>query len=166
MGCVLKLKHPGETARGGRGEHQECIPLETCCSLSEVKNRSLLECFSKKRFPRSALDWDKFALSFYDKRTLDGVRVRLDLEKTRSYPHIYNGYMRLVSKKSIDHDVLLDNIIAAGRSMLSRTPVHITQFYGKKENGEIAICSGCGEAYPTLQGEQCLACQGNGYYEY
>jgi formylmethanofuran dehydrogenase subunit E len=112
------------------------------------------------------LDWDKFALSFYDKRTLHGVRVWLDLERTRSYPLIYNWYMRLVSKKSIDHDVLLDSIIAAGRSMLSRTPVHITQFYGKKEKGEIAICSGCGEAYPTLQGEQCLACQGNGYYGY
>ena len=22
------------------------------------------------------------------------------------------------------------------------------------------------EAYPTIQGEECLACQGNGYYEY
>jgi formylmethanofuran dehydrogenase subunit E len=112
------------------------------------------------------LDWDKFALSLYDKRTLDGVRVWLDLEKMRSYPEIYNWYMRLVPKKSIDHDVLLNSIISAGRSMLSCAPVHITQFYGKKEKGEIAICSGCGEAYPTRQGERCLACKGNGYYKH
>ena len=112
------------------------------------------------------LDWDKFALSFYDKRTLDGVRVWLDLEKTRSYSPIYDWYMRQVPKKSIDHDILLDGIIAAGRSILSRVPVHITQFYGKKEKGEIAICFGCGEAYPIRQGERCLACRGNGYYAY
>jgi len=112
------------------------------------------------------LDWDKFALSLYDKKTLDGVRVWLDLEKTRSYPHIYDWYMRLIPKKSVDHDMLRESIITAGRSMLSRAPVHITQFYGKKEKGEIAVCSGCGEAYPRRQGERCLACQGNGYYAY
>ena len=112
------------------------------------------------------LDWDKFALSLYDKKTLRGVRVWLDLEKTRSYPRIYDWYMRRVPKKSIDHDLLRDSIIAAGRSILSQASVRITQFYGKKEKGEIAVCSGCGEAYPTLQGERCLACQGKGYYEY
>jgi len=111
------------------------------------------------------LDWDKFALSLYDKKTLDGVRVWLDLEKTRSHPNIYNWYMRLVPKKSIDRDALLDSIISAGRSILSFASVHITQFYGKREKGEIIICPGCGEAYPTRQGEQCLACQGEGYYE-
>jgi formylmethanofuran dehydrogenase subunit E len=111
------------------------------------------------------LDWDKFALSLYDKRTLDGVRVWLDLENTRVYPDIYNWYMRLVPKKSIDHNALLDSIIAAGRSILSCASVHITQSYEKRKKGEIIICPGCGEAYPTRQGEQCFACQGKGYYE-
>lgn len=50
--------------------------------------------------------------------------------------------------------------------MLSCAPVRITRFHGKKEKGEIAVCSGCGEAYPTRQGSQCTACQGNGYYAY
>ncbi len=112
------------------------------------------------------LDWDKFALSLYDKKTLEGSRVWLDLEKTRSYSLIYDWYMRRIPKKSVDHDLLRDNIIAAGRSMLSRAPVQITKYHGKKEKGEIAICTGCGEAYPTRQGEQCVACQGNGYYAY
>ncbi len=112
------------------------------------------------------LDWDKFALSLYDKKKLNGVRVWLDLEKTGSYPYIYDWYMRQVPKKSIDHNVLRKEIVCAGRSMLSRAPVHVTQLYGKKEKGEIAVCSGCGEAYPTEQGERCLACLGNGYYEY
>ncbi len=112
------------------------------------------------------LDWDKFALSLYDKSTLAGFRVWLDLNKTRSYSLIYDWYMRRIPKKSVDHDLLRDSIAAAGRSMLSRAPVRITRFHGKKEKGEIAVCSGCGEAYPTRQGDQCAACQGNGYYAY
>ncbi|MHC1727844.1 MAG: FmdE family protein [Syntrophobacteraceae bacterium] len=110
------------------------------------------------------VDWDKFALSLYDKKSLEGVRVWLDLEKARLYPNIYNWYMRLVPKKSLPLDVLLADIIAAGRSIFSHTPVLITQLYGKKKKGEIAVCSGCGEAYPIAQGEQCLACRGKGYF--
>lgn len=111
------------------------------------------------------LDWDKFALSLYDKRRLDGFRVWLDLGKTRSFPNIYNWYMRLVPKKSLPLELLLDDIIVAGRSMLSSSPVRVTQLYGNKKKGEIAVCSGCGEAYPTQQGGRCLACQGKGYYD-
>ncbi len=110
------------------------------------------------------LDWDKFALSLYDKKTLDGVRVWLDLEKTRSYPNIYNWYMRLVPKKSLPLEVLLKDILAAGRALLSSSPVQITQMHGKQKKGEIAVCSGCGEAYPTKQGARCYSCQGKGYY--
>lgn len=110
------------------------------------------------------LDWDKFALSLYDKKTLDGVRIWLDLEKTGSYPNIYNWYMRLVPKKSLPLEVLLGDILAAGRAILSGSPVRITQMHGKQKKGEIAVCSGCGEAYPTKQGAQCYSCQGKGYY--
>ncbi len=44
------------------------------------------------------VDWDKFALTLYDKKKLEGVRVWLDLEKTRRFPDVYNWYMRLVPK--------------------------------------------------------------------
>lgn len=111
------------------------------------------------------LNWDKFALSLYDKKTLDGFRVWLDLEKTRSFPNVYNWYMRLVPKKSLPLEVLLHDIIAAKRSILSSAPVRVTQLNGKIKKGEIAVCTGCREAYPALQGGQCLACQGKGYYE-
>ncbi|MGO9313015.1 MAG: FmdE family protein [Syntrophobacteraceae bacterium] len=110
------------------------------------------------------LDWDKFALSLYDKKTLEGFRVWLDLEKVLSFPNVYNWYMRLVPKKSLPLQILLDDIIAAGRSMLCSSTVHVTQLHGKKKKGEIAVCSACGEAYPTQQGRKCLSCQGKGYY--
>lgn len=111
------------------------------------------------------VDWDKFALSLYDKKTLEGVRVWLDLEKTRRFPNIYNWYMRLVSKKDLPLEVLLDSVLDAGRNMLSWAPVRITQFHGKNKKREIAVCPGCGEAYPTRQGDRCLSCLREGYFQ-
>jgi len=111
------------------------------------------------------LDWDKFALSLYDKKTLEGFRVWLDLEKAQAFADIYNWYMRLVPKKSLPLEVLLESILSAGRAILSCAAVRITGLHGKKSKGEVAICAGCGEAYPASQGNRCLACQGRGYYQ-
>lgn len=111
------------------------------------------------------LDWDKFALSLYDKKTLEGFRVWLDLAKTRAFPEIYAWYMRLAPKKALPLEVLLDRIIRAGRAILSVAPVRITAFYGKKSKGASAICPDCGEAYPAPQGERCLSCQGMAYFQ-
>lgn len=111
------------------------------------------------------VDWDKFALTLYDKKTLDGVRVWLDIDKTSKFTDIYNWYMRLVPKRELPLDVLLKRIEAAGRQMLSSTPVEVCQYHGKHKKGEIEVCTKCGEAYPVKQGDRCLACQGKGYYK-
>jgi formylmethanofuran dehydrogenase subunit E len=111
------------------------------------------------------VDWDKFALTLYNKKTREGVRVWLDLEKSRRFPDIYNWYMRLVSKEELPLDVLLKSIEGAGRQMLSFVPVRVVRYYGKRKKGKIGICTGCGEAYPVKQGDRCLACRGKGYYE-
>ncbi|SPF47678.1 Formylmethanofuran dehydrogenase subunit E region [Syntrophobacter sp. SbD1] len=111
------------------------------------------------------LDWDKFALSLYDKKRLEGFRIWLDLRKTALFPNIYNWFMRLVPKKSLPLQIVLEDIIAAGRSILSSAPVQITKLHGKKNRGITGICSGCGEAYPLEQGEQCLSCQGMRYFD-
>ncbi len=112
------------------------------------------------------LDWDKFALSLYDKKSLSGYRVWLDLEKLSAFPNIFNWYMRLVEKKDLPLSVLNQDILSAGKKMLNAAPVQITRYYEKNKKGEIRICPVCGEAYPVKQGLQCLACQGEGYYEF
>ena len=48
---------------------------------------------------------------------------------------------------------------------LSYRPIRVTQFHAPLKKGNTEICPGCGEAYPTTQGTQCLTCQGQGYYE-
>ncbi len=110
------------------------------------------------------VDWDKFALTLYNKKTLEGARVWLDIEKLRGFPDVYNWYMRLVSKAELPLDVLLKAIEEAGRGMLSSAPVQVIQYQGKLRKGRIEICSRCGEAYPVNQGDRCLSCQGKGYY--
>ena len=111
------------------------------------------------------VDWDKFALTLYDKHTLEGTRVWLDLGKARRFPAVYNWYLRLVPKRDLPLDVLLAAIGEAGREMLSWAPVRVTRLQGKNRKGEGAICPRCGEAYSRVQGGECLACQGKGYYE-
>lgn len=110
------------------------------------------------------LDWDKFAISFYDRRTLAGVRIWLDPEKLKAFPSIYRWYMRLAPKQELPLEILVDAILAAGRSLLSANPMRITRFSERKKKGPTALCPDCGEAYPVSQGPQCLACQGQKYY--
>lgn len=112
------------------------------------------------------LDWDKFALTLYDKRKLTGYRVWFDLEKAALFPKIQGWYMRSISKKDLPLEVLLEEIIRARRSVLSCRAVRVISHYRKKSKGDIAVCSGCGEAYPASQGNQCSACRGEGYYRF
>ncbi len=110
------------------------------------------------------LDWDKFALTLYDKRKLTGYRVWFDLKKASLFPKIFGWYMRTIPKKDLPLEVLLEEILCARRSVFSCRAVSVISHYGKKRKEDIEICSGCGEAYPASQGNQCTACQGKGYY--
>jgi formylmethanofuran dehydrogenase subunit E len=111
------------------------------------------------------LDWDKFALTLFDRRALAGVRVWLDLAKTRQFPHLYSWFMRRVPKKELPLEVLLETILTAGDSVLSSRPVNVTRLYQRQKKGETTVCPRCGEAYAAKLGALCLACRGAGYYE-
>ena len=111
------------------------------------------------------MDWDKFAVTLYDRHKLDGYRVWFDLQKAKAFPDLYNWYMRLVPKKDLPISVLLDVLFEAGHSVLSYRPVKVTNYYRREKKKTISICADCGEAYPAWQGNICRACQGEGYYE-
>ena len=109
------------------------------------------------------LDWDKFALSLFDKKSREGFRVWLDVGKTVAFPNLHNWFMKLVEKKDLPLEVLNQTILEAGRETLSSAPVYITNYFAKIKKGKTGICSGCGEAYTLRQGALCLSCQGEGY---
>ncbi len=110
------------------------------------------------------LDWDKFALSLYDRKKRHGNRVWLDLEKAEQFPDLYNWYMRLVPKNALPLEVLTDTILSAERSVLSCESVYITQSYERDKKGKTAVCPICKEAYAGKLGKVCASCQGKGYY--
>lgn len=111
------------------------------------------------------LDWDKFALSFYDRRSRRGWRVWLDLRKARAYPDLYGWFMRTVPKKKLPLEVLLPVIIEAGPMVLSEMPVTITRYFSRVKKAAINVCPFCGEAFAAVQGNTCSACRGSGYYQ-
>ncbi|MFO7984620.1 MAG: formylmethanofuran dehydrogenase subunit E family protein [Desulfatiglandaceae bacterium] len=110
------------------------------------------------------LDWDQFALSLYDRFTLHGYRVWLNLARLSSSPPVHDWYMRTQPKSALPKDVLIPAILEAGRSLLSCVPIRMTRLHHRKKKSEIGICPGCGEAYSTAVGDRCVTCQGEGYY--
>ena len=111
------------------------------------------------------LDWDKFALSLYDRRTKNGYRVWVDLEKMQPYPELYKWYMRLIPKKELPLNVLLGVILEAGRHVLSSKAITMTHYHERQKKTDINVCLVCNEAFAAVQGPICLACKGHGYYE-
>lgn len=111
------------------------------------------------------LDWDKFALTLYDRHTRDGFRVWVDLEKMRRFPKLYQWYMRLVPKNAIPLDGLLYVILTAGRQVLSSSSVTMSRYHGRIKKTDVNICPVCNEAFAANQDRICLACKGDGYYE-
>jgi formylmethanofuran dehydrogenase subunit E len=112
------------------------------------------------------LDWDKFALVLYDRRARNGYRVWFDLVKARRFPNLYNWFMRLVPKKELPLDVLLETILSAGRSVLSSRAIYVTAYYRRQKKSGINVCPVCGEAFASAQGETCWSCQGKNFYEW
>lgn len=110
------------------------------------------------------LDLDKFAITFHDRHTHEGIRVWLDLEKTENHPEIYNWFLKRVSKKDLPKEVLVNAIFKAGAGILSHAGVKVIERAAREKKGEIRICGKCHEAYAASQGDTCLACQGQSYY--
>jgi formylmethanofuran dehydrogenase subunit E len=110
------------------------------------------------------LDWDKFALSLFDRRAKHGYRVWFDLEKAKQFPKLYQWYMRLIPKRELPLDVLLAVILQAGRRVLSSEAIIMLKHHQRVKKTAINVCPLCNEAYAATQGPICLACRGNGYY--
>jgi formylmethanofuran dehydrogenase subunit E len=107
----------------------------------------------------------RFAITLYDKKSGDGIRVSVDAAKLDRYPEIKNWFMRLLPKKEQDNDALIREILAAGQEIISIKPVTVSPaLCGKPPAPPIALCQSCGEAYPKNGSALCPACQGMDIY--
>jgi len=107
----------------------------------------------------------RFAMTLYDKRTREGVRVFLDAKKVENWPEIKAWYLKLKPKKEQDRKELDREIRETGNSILTFQHVCVrSRIAKKKHKGNIVVCPGCDETYPADDGEICLACQSNSLY--
>lgn len=107
-----------------------------------------------------------FALTLYDKRTGEGVRVKLDVERLRAYPDVRSWFLKEKPKKEQDSGAIARQIREGGFQMLSSAPVRIhPDILTRQGKGSVTRCPDCGEYYPVRFGERCRLCQGNGPYE-
>jgi formylmethanofuran dehydrogenase subunit E len=103
----------------------------------------------------------RFALSLYDKDQGDGFRVFLDPRKLDDWSEIKTWFLKLKPKAEQNMELLMAQIKEAGEALCGIHPVRIrSELLKKQKRGEIAVCPGCQEAYPSRDGKVCRGCQG------
>ncbi|MBN2362662.1 formylmethanofuran dehydrogenase subunit E family protein [candidate division WOR-3 bacterium] len=110
-------------------------------------------------------DFGKFAVTLYEKKSGNGVRVYLDAEKLINWPEINSWFFKLKPKKDQDKDLLLFQIKEAGQNILSRQNVLVdSKKLTRERGGPSGICPVCKEAYPVKHGDKCKNCSGESPY--
>ncbi len=111
------------------------------------------------------VDLGRFALTLYDKKQGEGVRVYVDPVKLDKWPEIQTWMLKLKPKKEQDAHRLLLELLDAGTSILGyqKVKVDLSRF-NKHERTRASICPVCGEGYPSSDGEICLGCRGDRQY--
>ena len=103
----------------------------------------------------------RYALTLYDKTNGDGARVYVDPGKLAFWPEANAWFLKLKPKSEQDGDRLLAEIREAGTGLLSLKQARVDlDYFGTKKIGPVRLCPGCGEAYPTSDGEICGGCLG------
>ena len=115
------------------------------------------------------IDTGRFAITinrFSEGETAPGVRVYMDAKKVAAYPTLNAWYINDPNYKGgVDGKDLLEEILEAGRNVLSWEPVNVR--FTPKAKWSSAKCPSCGEMVPsnTLENGVCLACGSLAYYD-
>ncbi len=106
------------------------------------------------------IDVGRYALTFYEKRTGEGVRVYLDWRLLDTWPEIRGWFLKLTPKEAQDEASLLREIQEAGTDLCGIEEVKIALDSLIRRKSPISICPSCKEAYHTSDGAICPACKG------
>jgi len=103
----------------------------------------------------------RFAVTLYDKRTGEGIRVFVDPAKIGAWPELEAWFFKLKTKKEQDPEDLLKEARRARADMCGLQAVKVADWVRKpRHHGRFVVCPVCKESYPADDGETCLACQG------
>ena len=105
----------------------------------------------------------RFAVTLYDKRSGEGVRVFVDPPKVKAFKELNNWFFSLIPKKEQNRDSLTAAIKDHGSEILGmhRVTVDIKALPDKEP--AYTICQVCHESHLADDGDVCLACQGKAY---
>jgi len=112
------------------------------------------------------LDWGKFAVTAYDRTTLEGVRVWLNPERLEGYPLIKTWFERNRNgRPKPPFEELAAEILSAKNGLLPFRNVRLQKPLKNDQPVPTRACPDCGEFYPERFGERCPACRGDAYYQ-
>ena len=151
--AALKAYQPGEFLN---------VVVETVVCLPDAV-QILTPCTLGNGFMQ-VLDWGKFAVTFYDREQLTGVRTWLQPEAVKANQIIASWYLRPPDGGKVAKEVVIRELLGCGHELVRSAPVKLKAALKSTEKVPTAVCPGCGETYPLRQGERCYACQGQGYY--
>ncbi len=107
----------------------------------------------------------RYALSFFEKFSGEGVRVYVDNQKLADWSELKTFFFKLKPKKEQNYQALLDEARRAERSVFSIEKVAVDMdFIRSHSRGAFAVCPVCGEGYPVNDGKVCRGCQGEAPY--
>lgn len=111
------------------------------------------------------LDWGKFAVTLYDRESLDGARAWVDLEAAAANPVVASWFVRKPGDQKMDKDPVVQELLTYGPRLVRCQAVRMNRALKSKGKVLTAACPSCGESYPLRFGDKCLACQGQAYYQ-
>jgi formylmethanofuran dehydrogenase subunit E len=113
----------------------------------------------------TVLDFGRFAVTMYEKKSGWGVRVFLDANKLENWPEVRDWYLKRKKKHEQDFDLLLAQIKEAGHGLLGIQRIRLEpEKIRRKKMGPVGLCPVCGEAYPIRDGDLCRNCRGETPY--
>lgn len=111
------------------------------------------------------LDWGKFALTAYDRDSLDGARAWLNHDLLTDYPLINSWFERTGHKREKPpFSELAEEILSTGPELIRCQEVKLLHPLKNRRPMPTGRCSKCGESYTLHHGSRCPACQGKSYY--
>ena len=102
----------------------------------------------------------RFALTLYDRDTLEGVRVFVDPDKLERFPEVDKWFYRKVKKSDQPLEVLLPEIIATGRAILTLHHINVAPELARKHHAPPRkTCAICQEPYRDDHPLTCKICR-------
>eukprot|EP01022_Parablepharisma_sp_SALTPOND_P017189 TRINITY_DN2694_c1_g4_i1.p1 TRINITY_DN2694_c1_g4~~TRINITY_DN2694_c1_g4_i1.p1 ORF type:complete len:724 (-),score=167.23 TRINITY_DN2694_c1_g4_i1:78-2249(-) len=111
------------------------------------------------------LDWGKFAVTLYDRQSLEGARAWVDVSDIERYPLVAGWFLRRPEAGEVDKALVVRQILDGGHNLVSARQVRMNSSLKTVDKIMTGPCAACGEYHPQRQGELCPSCAGDAYYE-